>query len=248
MKFNEEKHTYTRKGYEYISGTQLRDAFVPPFKKDEIAGYVAKSQDRDKDDVLSEWELKGSIACNLGDFVHKTIEGWIKFGFVNEDNPISEQMIDNFPIDKEELETESIVYNDNCKVAGTIDLIRSLSKGNVRLLDIKSNKNLKKTRGKFLEPFDDIKKNKLNKYRMQLTIYKMLYESMFTDKSVQSMSLLKWEPLEEDGLLYINWKEIKIDPIEKMEELGLEELVKRSRLKPKKLGLKKQEVIDNLLN
>jgi hypothetical protein len=80
---------------------------------------------------------------------------------------------------------------------------------------------------------------------MQLTIYKMMYEEL-TGKKVPRLSLLKWEPTMEEDKLFIAWKDIEIEPVEKMEELGIRELVKISGLKPIKVG-KEVKLINRII-
>ncbi len=244
--FNKEKHTYTdtERQIEFISGTQLKSAFVPEFQKMKISGFVANKQNRTQEDVLCEWGLKRDIACNLGDYIHQSVEAWIKHDVAKEKNPITVLTIDKFPLKKDNLVSEHMTYNKECALAGTIDLVKETDEDMV-LYDIKTNTDLKKKRGYLLEPFDDISNNKINKYRMQLTIYKMMEEER-AGKDISGIKLLHWKPIMKDGLIDIEWEVIDLEPIKQMEEMGLKELVKISGLEPIKVD-SEEEFINQIV-
>jgi len=74
--------------------------------------------------------------------------------------------------------SERILFNDSLNLAGTLDIIELLDKDKreVALLDLKTNGELYKKKGKMLAPFNHLDNNNINKYRLQLSLYAYLLE------------------------------------------------------------------------
>ena len=101
--------------------------------------------------------------------------------------------------------SEVLVSSDKLKLAGTIDLIEALGKKHINIWDIKTNYEMdKKKNGKLLIPFQDIDNTKINKYRLQLSMYKYLCElkGIIVDK----LYLLHWTGNE--------WIKSELEPID----------------------------------
>lgn len=215
MEFKEKNHDYIENGIYYTPVSDVIKRFTPDFNSDKISKIVASNSNREQEDVLAEWDLKRDIACDFGNSVHQATELWIRYE-TKPKNYFLEKLIDKFPLDREQCFSEEIVYNDDLLVAGTIDIPYIASKGSdsslekvSALYDVKTNRELKKTHGKLLEPFDDLPNNKLTKYRMQLSIYKMLYEKMHNNAKIDELYILQTET-EED----IDWNVIKVEPLD----------------------------------
>jgi len=204
MLFNKDTHEYIieQQGVKKVlrSVTDYISEFVPPFQKHAISQAIAKKEGIDVADVLAKWDKKRDLSLNLGNWVHESIEYYLKYDPTFRNQPV-EAFIDNIN-PEHSYHSEVIVYGQN--LAGTIDLIELKNDGNVALHDFKTNADLRKGYGKLLAPFDDYKNNALNKYRLQLTVYKKLLESM---KNVTVDALNIWHY--QDGKFDI----IPVEPI-----------------------------------
>jgi len=157
MLFDEDNHQYD--GYQSVSEFLRR--FKPEFPKDLIAGKMAAKGGLTKDEILYKWELNSKISCDYGKSCHSAIEYWIKFG---EKPKLHTKLVTEFAkkYDRKELVSEIIAYNDQIKVAGTLDIIRKLGNKEVDIIDLKTNA--------------EMTKEKIEDYELQLTMYKWLLE------------------------------------------------------------------------
>jgi ATP-dependent exoDNAse (exonuclease V) beta subunit len=91
-----------------------------------------------------------------------------------------------------------------CRLAGTVDaLFRNRETGEFWIWDWKTNKELKEGYGKnFLSPFEDVKECDLNKFKLQLSLYKEVLERA----GVCSIKGLKIGHIMEDGYKVIDLK------------------------------------------
>jgi len=216
INFNKEDHIYTLKGRMFTSVTEVVDMLTPEFKKDRISRAIAKRDNREQEEVLEEWDLKREISVDWGNAFHKSAELWIKYA-QKPNQELLQDFVDTLSetIDRERCMTEKMIWNEDVYVAGTIDVVERLSEpdrekegGKVRLLDIKTNTDFEKSYDNLLEPFEDMKANKINKYTLQLNFYKQMIEEQ-TDLEVEEMAILK--VIFDEG-----WKieEIKLDEME----------------------------------
>lgn len=213
IEFREKNHDYVRNGIYYTPVSNVIKRFVPDFDADFVAGKVANRDGREKKEVLDEWDLKKNIACDFGNAIHQSAELWIKYG-VKPKNYLIEKLIDDFPLDRNHCHSEEMVFDDDLLIAGTIDIpyerfnaSNSSTEKIIDLYDIKTNRNLEKNHGRLLEPFNDLPNSKLSKYRLQLTIYKMLYENLHDDAKVEDLYIAQLD-LEE-----LSWNIIKVEPV-----------------------------------
>jgi len=192
MILDEELHEYRKDNDIYLSVTQLIEKLKKPFPKSLIAEKIAIRDGIEPEEVTGEWDLNSSISANYGTSIHQGIEMWIKYGKISK-LPHVKLAVEKFAEhnDREKLKTEVIVFNDDLKLAGTIDLIEVIEKGRANLKDIKTNYELdKKGNGNFLEPIEDIPCTKINNYRIQLSIYKRLLE--LKGKSIDKLIIEHW--------------------------------------------------------
>jgi len=193
MLFNEERHTYERNGIVYTSVSEFIRKFKPKFEKEAIANAVAKKSGKTPQEITDKWELNAQISTNYGTSVHKGIEYWIRFGEISKLPHIklsTEKFAEKFKGKK--LESEIVVFDDELKLAGTIDQLELLGNKAVNIIDVKTNYEIdKEKRGYMLSPIQNIPNTKLNSYRLQLSMYKYLMErNGFTVNSIQ---LEHWE-------------------------------------------------------
>lgn len=201
LKFDEDKHIYFDKDKQYQSVTQFIKKFIKPFKKELIAEKVAKKQGKTTEDVIKGWDNKGKVSSQYGNSIHKAVENWIKFDVMDR-IPHVKDAVEKFSkkYNREEIESEIAVYDKKRGIAGTIDLFIN---GNV-IGDLKTSTRLNKSYGRMLPPFDDLKDTKINKYRLQLSIYKALSELQGID--IDKLFVEHWDGKE--------WNKIDLEPID----------------------------------
>jgi len=184
ISFDEDTHTYNLNGEKCVSVTQLIKKHTPVFDEDgsitkrcaEKAGITIEEQKR-------MWEENMNIAAQKGTDTHTYCEH-LTWGIPY---PASEESgletlktpLNDFYDSNNPLSTEQIVYNEELRIAGTIDLITKENNGLI-LYDYKTNK--KKItpdnyfQEKLLEPVQHLENNNYHKYALQLSIYRYMLE------------------------------------------------------------------------
>lgn len=184
MEFDKLTHTYKYNGKVLKSVSSWIARFTPHFPAELIAKKCARKEKCTPKKILDKWELKGKIALHQGNWVHDSIQYYLKH-----DKEFTNEPIEAF----KELETknkyysETIVHDD--ELAGTIDLIEVIEKGKVKLHDFKTNADLYKKNGKLKGRFKHLDNTPINKYTLQLSKYKQLLEKM---KDVEVVELNLW--------------------------------------------------------
>lgn len=201
MNFDSSNHTYTKDNKHYTPVSNVISQLSPEFEAEKIAGFIAKRDKRTPEDVLEEWDMKSQIARDFGNAIHKSIELWIKHS-AQPKNKYLQSAIKTFPLKNKGLISEKIVYNEDLLIAGTIDILRK-KKTRYDLYDIKTSYDLEKSYNRLLSPLEDLKDSPLNKYRLQMSIYKQLAESM--GYKIDKLFILKWAD---------KWETIEVKPIE----------------------------------
>ena len=202
--FNEEHHTYRYKGNKYKSVTTIIKDFCQEFDADywsrkkaidrieEDGGDMSnKNIDLVTEQILKEWDDKRDRSCDLGTMVHLYLEQ--KFSTeldieVVEDTEALlriekfETLITPRMKDFVSISQELRIFSHSLKISGTIDglFLRFMEDGSVKLyiIDYKTNGNLKtdkdKNYSKLKAPFGKYWENELNKYSIQLSLYKLI--------------------------------------------------------------------------
>jgi len=182
--FDAEAHIYRLNGKQLQSVSDWISQFTPVFQADAIAEKCAIKEGKTKQWILDKWEQKKNISLHRGNWVHESIEYYLKY-----DKEFTNEPVEAFK--KHETEnvyhSEVIVHND--ELAGTIDLIEVVEKGKVILHDFKTNEDLEKKSGKMLGRFSHLDNTPMNKYRIQLNKYKELLEGM---RDVEVLALKLW--------------------------------------------------------
>lgn len=195
FKFDEPSHTYTYEGdkEEYVSSTTFIKRFIKEFDSDFYSKKVADREGRTQQEVLDDWEDIKVHACNLGTEVHEYIED-----FYNNDCTINEKYSFEFDESKKRvskfheifetrlnkltpLVSELRLFNRKWKLAGTIDQLY-FYKNTVILGDWKTNKKVKTDKDysfqNLLYPFNRYKDNEINKYSLQISLYRIMLEEV----------------------------------------------------------------------
>ena len=206
MDFNKETHEYTENGSEYVSVTKFIKRFEPEFPKELLANKIAKRDGTSTEVVISKWETNAQVSRDYGKAIHGGIEYWIdhaEFSKLNHIKEAVEKFSEKF--DRTSLKSEQVISNDSLKLAGTIDVLQKLGNKKVNLIDLKTNYEIEeKGKGYFLAPIQELPYNKLNVYRLQLSLYKYLLTSK--GLIVEDMWIEHWTGKE--------WNKIKIKEIE----------------------------------
>lgn len=183
--FREDEHSYTdNKGLKYTSVTTLIHGLFPEFKEEEVAQKVAIKRNKSVKEILDEWKYERDIAGVFGTQCHLFAEMYLKGEKLpspsNEKEELYFSNIKNFIDTKLAkftlIEAEKIIFSPQHGISGTIDLLMRNSKGDVCLLDWKTNKAIKRNNPfqkglTFLNHLDDC--NYIH-YSLQLNIYKTL--------------------------------------------------------------------------
>jgi ATP-dependent exoDNAse (exonuclease V) beta subunit len=173
-----------------VSVTQFISRFSPKFDSDYWAQKKADEAGVTKDDILAEWEEKAKYACDLGTDVHE----WIEDFYNGEKPPIPTEeerksriakfaRIHNARLkDLRPIKQELRIFSTRWKLAGTIDAIfHHPGKGLNLIGDWKTNKKFNDDSAftfgnKLLYPFEDLADNHLNKYSIQISLYRLMLQ------------------------------------------------------------------------
>jgi ATP-dependent exoDNAse (exonuclease V) beta subunit len=196
--FDEKEHKYsTARETDFTSVTTFIKKFFNEFDADKILDKMArfgalrnKYPGMSKEDVKLSWKEKGRVASETGTQLHKYIED-----FFNGDDTGPAERIDVEigmfktwigALDRKYIpyRTEWVIFDEDLRIAGTIDMLFRLNAYNPRkvaIFDWKCSKEIK-YKNKYerpkppLEHLDDCN---FNHYRLQLNLYKFLLEKNY---------------------------------------------------------------------
>jgi len=196
VKFDPVLHRYVYNGQELIGGTSYIKKWIKEFDKENISRMYAKSLGCKQSEVLEFWNNGGDVAGDYGSAIHGALEHYEKFKKLGKiiqgkkDLPfnkampshpelrkIVEQFIEKFG--DQEVETEVIVTNVERGLCGMIDRLLIVNEENLvcRVQDYKVNIDAAvEGKDKYLGQMAALPKNKLSKYRLQLSFYARLLE------------------------------------------------------------------------
>ena len=163
-----------------------------PLLRKELGSIAAQIEDHvamTTEQIKSKWEADGNEAANEGTWMHLQIELWL-----NRDGCHSEtvEMSTFFKYTSEWLlpmgvkcfRTEWEIFSEIENLAGSVDFVGIKENGHLMLADWKRTKELERgsvnTYGRFLHPpLDHIPDCKVNKYKLQLNLYKYIIEKYY---------------------------------------------------------------------
>lgn len=185
--FDEPSHTYRYDG-ELISGcTSFLERFIKPFDSDFWSKKKADQEGITQEEMLAQWDAKRDRSCDLGHAVHEYIEHFYEKNStaLTEDEEANERITKFHAIYESRLKplhnigSEIRVFSRKWKLAGTLDQLYYY-KGAIIMGDWKTNKKIKTDKdfcfGKMLSPFQNLKDNELNKYSLQISLYRLMLE------------------------------------------------------------------------
>lgn len=221
--FVEETHTYFISECKYTSVTTIIHSLFEPFDADKVIDKMMKGRNwnpaniywgKTPEEIKQIWSSKGLLASTAGTNLHQRIEY-----FMNNDQLekgyTHQQLLDVYPFSKKEepkewmyfiqfiqdhldlkpYRTEWMVFNEDYKISGCIDMVYENKDGTLSIYDWKRCKEI-------------ISKNNFNKhsivlqcvpdtnfwhYALQLNLYKFILESKY-DKKVTQLFLVKLHP------------------------------------------------------
>lgn len=204
LEFNALQHLYKVDNKAFTSVSNVVNSFVEKVDFNKVAYFVAKKTGKKVEEILNSWEEIKNVSCELGTKVHLFAEKHVE----QVQTPTSgyEEAVVKF---WEELPEHILpflfefkMYSEEFRIAGTCDVVLfDTTTKEYILIDYKTNKDLfKNYKSKtLLFPFTNLIDSPFNKYQIQLSLYKILFE--LTGKIVKNTKIL-W--LKEDGnyLLY----------------------------------------------
>ena len=222
ISFEEEGHKYTIDGVDtklcdnpYTSVTTYVHKQFEEFNADAIIAKMMASPKWPKnkyfgktaDEIKAEWKKSGDEASSAGTKMHYDIECYYN-GVPNSNESIEYKYFKNFLVDMEKLNevgngpgepyrTEWTVFDEELRLAGSIDMCFKKKDGTIAIYDWKRSKEIKKTSG-FLKfsnnsVLSHIPDLNYWHYSLQLNIYKMILERKYGE-NVSEMFLVCLHP------------------------------------------------------
>jgi hypothetical protein len=202
--FNKTLHAYsTEQVPSFRTSTQVASLPFSPFNMNKVAKrcsqskkYVGKSTTQ----IKRGWEM----ARQNGELLHRTIEIGLNKGEAAVDERIEPEFDQFMTWHKKEQEnglepyrTEMTVYDEELKVAGTVDALFKDSKSQFHMVDWKRCKNINRhayrnARCK-MQGFTHLLDCNYNKYAIQLNIYKYILERNYGIK-IATMRIVNFHP------------------------------------------------------
>lgn len=226
IKFNEDRHKYyTSKVQEFTSVTSLIHKYFKPFDRDGISKRYATKHGLNVYDVLNKWQHEADISTVLGHMVHKfceekllDVDYTIKPYTEKHKNVLrvadrtTNFLLKNF----EFIESEKIIFSEEYKLAGTIDLL--MKRNNViYIMDWKTNKKIE-TENNYrkygLDCLSHLDDNNYTHYQLQLNLYKwLLLKENYYDNTIK----MKIIHMSEDNCRFYDCKDLQSEISEIME-------------------------------
>lgn len=220
FKFDEESHTYTYDGKQMFGVTSFLHRFVKEF--DEAYWLPKKAADLGitEQELKKQWDDKRNRSCDLGHNVHTYIETFYESKkpiLPKHDEEALERIAKFHSIYESKLKqltsvgSEIRVFSKRWNLAGTIDKLYLLKKAGI-VGDWKTNKKIKTDddytfNNYLLPPFNKLKENEINKYSLQISLYRLLLEEAGIDTEYGFVCHL---PPEGDAKIY-KLKDLRAD-------------------------------------
>lgn len=204
--FIDEGHKYFIKNKQYdLSVTGFVHSFFPKFKADDIISKMMMSRNwknskyfgMEVQEIKESWDENGKQAAALGTALHKSIEEF----YNNNPNPMDTteyKYFEKFQIDHKNLKpfrTEWEIYDEELKLAGSIDMVFVDELGKYHLYDWKRSKQIKENNqyeeGYF--PLSHLPNANYWQYSLQLNIYKQILEKNY-DIKINDLYIVQFHP------------------------------------------------------
>lgn len=181
VQFDPKTHHYQIRNKSLISATQLIERLEPEVDWAEKAKGVAIREGTTTDLILKKWKEGGLKAAHKGTETHNYIERVLKYN-TEKDTKYPEMLAFHYfwQKAKEKLTPQKIEWrigDYDLGIGGTVDcLFDSAVTGKAHIFDWKTNKKFTSQNPwqNLKPPFDDLEDCHLNKYSLQLSIYKLI--------------------------------------------------------------------------
>ncbi len=215
--FDEIPHIYTVNGdSSYMSVTTFLKGHFSEFDACKVIENMKKGKNWNEnnkyynmtdDEIKTLWKENGSKSSSLGTNLHKDIEDFYNNQDINNDT-IEFSYFKNFYEKHKHLKpyrTEWMVWDEELKIAGSIDMCFVDDKNNLYVYDWKRTKNITKNSFNFktshTECINHIPDTNFWKYSLQLNTYKAILEKKY-NKKVKEMCLIVLHPNNFDYIKY----------------------------------------------
>ena len=209
--FDEGPHIYTIHGdSDYTSVTTFNHRHFAKFNASEVIDGMMRSKKwsaspyygMTKEEIQQQWALNGHEASRAGTKMHYDIECYYNGNEVSNDSTefaYFMRFVADFP-DLVPYRTEWMIYDQNIKLAGSVDMLFQNADGTLDIYDWKRCKDIKKTDswGKFSHNplIDYIPDTNYWHYSLQLNTYKFILERNY-GVVIQGMYLVCLHPNKE---------------------------------------------------
>lgn len=218
ISFDEKNHIYTIKDDEnqYMSVTTFVHSNFPKFDADIIIDRMMKSANwqknkyfgQTKEEIMAKWDATRDDAANSGTNMHKMIEDYYNELISKQEFPsnmIEMEYFKDFLDDHNDenefkpYRSEWRVFDEQLKIAGSIDMVFENKQGEILIYDWKRcrninkgdyNSNISKSINTGLE---DLLDTNYWHYVLQLNIYKLILERNYNKKVIQ-LALVNLHP------------------------------------------------------
>jgi len=226
--FEEKGHIYTflPTKESFLSVTTLIHSYFPKFDEDEVIKRMMRSRNWAKskyngmtaEEIKAEWKETRETAAALGTCLHKQIEDFLNRRLKKLPDTREFKMFLDFWFKFSQANpryqpyrTEWIIYDEQVKVAGTIDFVLADEKGNLVLLDWKRSKEIKRGNPyqKGFPPIAHLDDCNFNHYSLQLNIYRHILEERYK-RNILAMFIVVFHPDQED-YQFIHIKRNEVD-------------------------------------
>lgn len=179
LSFKPETHQYFHNNIEFCSVSKLIERYKNPFDPNgEIIARKAAENGITIEEQRARWKKINEESIIRGHSFHSDLESYIKTKKIPKTD--NEDIIRQFSKIKFKgmLFSEVRLWNLEYRIAGTTDLIELLPNKSINLLDLKTNKNIRKFSWKkrMLPPLDYYWDANYYHYSIQLEIYKFMLE------------------------------------------------------------------------
>ncbi|MCA9495689.1 MAG: PD-(D/E)XK nuclease family protein [Nanoarchaeota archaeon] len=211
IEFEEKSHTYYINGNSksIISVTEFVHSFFPKFDADLIIKKMMNSRNwpnskyygMTADEIKQEWDDSKNLAARHGTNLHQDIE----FFYNGKDvinNSREYEFFKKFHNDNSNLKpfrTEWCIYDENLKLAGTIDMVFCDEENNFCIYDWKRSKNISEE-NRYEEgfyPLSHLPHSNFWHYSLQLNVYKKILEEKY-GLNITSLFLVCLHPNQEN--------------------------------------------------
>ena len=216
----------TEPSIKYTSVTTWNHSLFPKFEADIIIENMMKSKGwkeghkywgLTQDQIKGQWNANKDAVSSAGTDLHYEIECFnndtnLSAGYTNKElyemynkqmndsKPVEWQYFINFVRDNPELKpfrTEWIIYHDDVKISGSIDMVYENPDGTISIYDWKRAKNITRINNfnKFAIPVEicHLPDSNFWHYALQLNTYKTILEEKY-DKNVKDLFLVRLHP------------------------------------------------------